>query len=52
MRAVIQRVSKSSVTIDGKITGETKQGLVVLLGVKNGDEESTAAYLASCGRGH
>ena len=47
MRAVIQRVSKSSVTIDGKITGETKQGLVVLLGVKNGDEESAAAYLAN-----
>ena len=47
MRAVIQRVTKSSVTVDDKIQGETKQGLVVLLGVKNGDDEAAASYLAN-----
>jgi D-aminoacyl-tRNA deacylase len=47
MRAVIQRVLKSSVTVDDEIQGETKQGLVVLLGIKNGDDESTASYLAN-----
>lgn len=47
MRAVIQRVSQSSVTVDGKITGEIKQGLVVLLGVKNGDDKAAAEYLAN-----
>jgi D-tyrosyl-tRNA(Tyr) deacylase len=46
MRAVVQRVSKASVSINGKIVGEIKKGLVILLGVKNGDTESDAKFLA------
>ena len=33
MRAVVQRVSASSVVVDGKVVGEIKQGLNVLLGI-------------------
>ena len=32
MRAVVQRVSSSSVTVDGAVIGSTKQGLLVLVG--------------------
>ena len=46
MRAVVQRVSKASVTIEGEIVGEIGNGLVILLGVKNGDTETDAKYLA------
>jgi len=46
MRAVVQRVSQASVSIEGKIVGEIGKGLVVLLGVKNGDTEDDAKYLA------
>jgi len=46
MRAVVQRVTKASVTIDGKIVGKINQGLVVLLGVKHGDTEADAKFLA------
>jgi D-tyrosyl-tRNA(Tyr) deacylase len=46
MRAVVQRVSKASVSINGKIVGEINKGLVILLGVKNGDTESDAKFLA------
>jgi len=46
MRAIIQRVSKASVSIDGKIVGEIGKGLVILLGIKNSDTENDAAYLA------
>jgi D-tyrosyl-tRNA(Tyr) deacylase len=45
MRAVVQRVSRSSVTIDGELTGKIGKGLLVLLGVSTGDEESDAVYL-------
>ncbi|MBK5251626.1 MAG: D-tyrosyl-tRNA(Tyr) deacylase [Peptostreptococcaceae bacterium] len=37
MRAVVQRVSASSVSVDGKIMGEIEKGLNVLLGVEEGD---------------
>lgn len=47
MRAVVQRVSQSSVKVDGQVIGATGQGLVVLLGVKNGDSEQDAQYLAN-----
>ena len=46
MRAVAQRVTKASVTIDGKIVGSIGKGLVILLGVKNGDVEDDAKFLA------
>jgi D-aminoacyl-tRNA deacylase len=46
MRAVIQRVSQASVTVDGKTVGEIARGFLVLLGVKRGDTNDDAAYLA------
>jgi len=46
MRAVVQRVTKASVAIDGKIVGQINKGLVILLGVKNGDDENEAKFLA------
>ena len=47
MRAVIQRVIKASVSIDGEIIGKIGHGLVILLGIKNGDTEADAEFLAS-----
>lgn len=46
MRAVIQRVTKASVTVDGNIVGLINTGLVVLLGVTHSDTEDDAKYLA------
>lgn len=46
MRAVVQRVTQSSVTVDGKITGSIEKGLMVLLGVEEGDTEKDAQYIA------
>lgn len=46
MKAIIQRVSRASVEVDGKIIGEIGPGLVILLGVAEDDEESDADYLA------
>ncbi len=46
MKAVIQRVTKASVTVDGKITGEIGKGFLVLLGVKEGDTENEMKLLA------
>ena len=46
MRAVIQRVSQASVTVEGEITGQIERGFLVLLGVGNDDTESDAVYLA------
>lgn len=47
MRAVVQRVTKGSVTVEGQITGAVEQGFVILLGVKNGDTEAEARWLAN-----
>ena len=47
MRAVVQRVTRAKVTVENEITGEIKQGLVVLLGVARDDAEADADYLAS-----
>lgn len=46
MRAVVQRVTKSSVTVDGRVTGSIDKGLMVLIGVEDGDGEKDAAYIA------
>jgi len=46
MKGVIQRVTSASVTVDGRTTGEIGQGLLVLLGVEKGDDESKADWLA------
>ena len=46
MRAVVQRVSRASVTVDGKVTGAIERGLCVLVGVGVEDEESDAAWMA------
>lgn len=46
MRAVVQRVSRARVTVDGEVTGAIGLGLLVLLGVGKDDSESDAAYLA------
>jgi D-aminoacyl-tRNA deacylase len=46
VRAIIQRVSQASVTVDEKIVGEIARGFLVLLGVKRGDTNDDAAYLA------
>ncbi len=45
MRAVIQRVSKASVTIDGNIKSEINAGLLVLLGVEENDTEKDIDWL-------
>jgi D-tyrosyl-tRNA(Tyr) deacylase len=45
MRAVIQRVNEASVEVAGQIIGQIGQGLLVLLGVANGDEESDVRYM-------
>ena len=45
MRAVVQRVSRASVTVDGEIVGEIGNGLVVLLGIARDDTEEDATYL-------
>lgn len=46
MRAVVQRVARASVTVEGEITGEIGKGLLVLLGVAHEDTEAAADYLA------
>lgn len=46
MRAVVQRVTNSSVTVDEQITGQIGKGLMVLIGVEEGDTEKDAEYIA------
>lgn len=46
MRAVIQRVTNADVKIDGRVNGKIDDGLLVLLGVGNGDTEEDMKYIA------
>ena len=46
MKAVLQRVTQASVTVDGAVVGTIAKGLLVLVGVAKGDEESDGLYLA------
>ena len=46
MRALIQRVSHASVTVDGRVTGRIGRGFVVLLGITHGDGRAEADWLA------
>ncbi len=46
MRAVVQRVGRASVSVDGSVTGEIAIGLLVLLGVGQDDQPADADYLA------
>ena len=46
MRAVIQRVNNASVEVDGKIVGEIGKGLLVFLGVGDGDTDRDLNYIA------
>ena len=45
MRVVIQRVSEASVKVDGKIAGEIKKGLMLLIGIDEQDEKTDADWL-------
>src|SRR5829696_7786213 len=46
MRALLQRVSRASVTVEGQTISSIGKGLVILLGVGHGDGEEQAKYLA------
>ncbi len=45
MRAVIQRVSRAKVSVENEIVGEIGKGILILLGVADGDSEADAVYL-------
>jgi D-tyrosyl-tRNA(Tyr) deacylase len=47
MRVILQRVSKASVTIDGKTVGKIGKGILLLLGVTHDDTEKEAEFLAN-----
>jgi D-tyrosyl-tRNA(Tyr) deacylase len=46
MRALIQRVSKARVTVEDRLLAEIGRGLVILLGIGSGDDETKAQWLA------
>ncbi|WP_121354157.1 D-aminoacyl-tRNA deacylase [Flavisolibacter nicotianae] len=46
MRAVIQRVGKASVTVDGKVTGQIGEGLLVLVGIEDADTGEDINWLS------
>lgn len=46
MKAVIQRVTAASVTVNNRVVGQIEQGVLILLGVEKGDTEASADWLA------
>ena len=46
MKALLQRVTKASVSVGGEVVGRIGRGLVVFVGVASGDTEKDAQYLA------
>lgn len=46
MKALVQRVTKASVSVDGEVVGKIGRGLVVLIGVAREDAEKDAVYMA------
>ncbi|MGR4066151.1 MAG: D-aminoacyl-tRNA deacylase, partial [Vulcanimicrobiaceae bacterium] len=46
MRAVVQRVSRACVRVDGRTAGSVGRGLMVLLGVATGDDDAAARWMA------
>ena len=46
MRAVLQRVTQASCTVDGEITGEIKRGFLAFLGIEDADTEDDLQWLA------
>ncbi len=46
MRVLLQRVSRASVTVDGQVVSQIGKGLLILLGIGQGDGEEQAAFLA------
>jgi D-aminoacyl-tRNA deacylase len=46
MRAVIQRVTKASVTVEGTVVGHIKEGLLVLVGIEDADSEEDVQWLS------
>lgn len=46
MRAVVQRVTRASVAIEGRVVGSIQRGLLVLLGVARGDNTATIEWMA------
>jgi len=47
MKALVQRVSRASVSVNDKIVGKIGPGLVVFLGVAQGDSKEDASYLVN-----
>ena len=47
MKAVLQRVSKASVTIDGKINAAIKSGLLILVGIEDADTDEDIIWLSN-----
>jgi D-tyrosyl-tRNA(Tyr) deacylase len=45
MRAVVQRVSNASVTVEGRVTGSIQRGFLVLLGIEEDDSEKDLDYI-------
>jgi D-tyrosyl-tRNA(Tyr) deacylase len=46
MRAVVQRVKRASVTVEGQVVAAIERGVVILVGVRTGDTEEAARWLA------